>query len=67
LKPDTGVLVTIGIAEMKTLAKLANHLAKNSKKAEGVLDLIGRPTRKWRSSARPSRRYGASAPLIRSS
>jgi DNA polymerase V len=35
----TGVPVTIGIAETKTLAKLANHLAKKSEKAEGVLDL----------------------------
>lgn len=35
----TGIPVTIGIAETKTLAKVANHLAKKSKKAEGVLDL----------------------------
>lgn len=35
----TGVPVTIGIAETKTLAKLANHLAKKSEKAAGVLDL----------------------------
>jgi DNA polymerase V len=31
--------MTIGIAETKTLAKIANHLAKTSGKAEGVLDL----------------------------
>jgi DNA polymerase V len=36
----TGVPVTIGIAETKTLAKLANHLAKKSGKTAGVLDLI---------------------------
>jgi DNA polymerase V len=35
----TGVGVTVGIAETKTLAKLANHLAKKSEKAAGVLDL----------------------------
>lgn len=35
----TGVPVTIGIAETKTLAKLANRLAKKSEKAAGVLDL----------------------------
>jgi DNA polymerase V len=37
------VPVTIGIAETKTLAKLANHLAKTSKKAGGVIDLTGSP------------------------
>src|SRR4028118_88851 len=45
VRHDTGVPVTIGIAETKTLAKLANHLAKNSKKAGGVLDLIDSPYR----------------------
>jgi DNA polymerase V len=35
----TGIPMTIGIAETKTLAKIANHLAKTSEKAEGVLDL----------------------------
>ena len=43
VRHDTGVPVTIGIAETKTLAKLANHLAKNSKKAGGVLDLTDSP------------------------
>jgi DNA polymerase V len=43
VRHDTGVPVTIGIAETKTLAKLANHLAKNSKKAGGVLDLTNSP------------------------
>jgi DNA polymerase V len=43
VRRDTGVPVTIGIAETKTLAKLANHLAKNSRKAGGVLDLVGSP------------------------
>jgi DNA polymerase V len=43
VRHDTGVPVTIGIAETKTLAKLANHLAKNSQKAEGVLDLTHSP------------------------
>jgi len=43
VRHDTGVPVTIGIGETKTLAKLANHLAKNSKKADGVLDLTGSP------------------------
>ena len=35
----TGIPVSIGIANTKTLAKLANRLAKKSKKANGVLDL----------------------------
>jgi DNA polymerase V len=36
---ETGVPLSVGIAETKTLAKLANHLAKKSEKADGVLDL----------------------------
>lgn len=39
----TGIPVTVGIAETKTLAKLANHLAKRSEKCSGVLNLIGSP------------------------
>jgi DNA polymerase V len=35
----TGIPVSIGMAETKTLAKLANQLAKKSDKAQGVLDL----------------------------
>lgn len=39
----TGIPLSIGVAETKTLAKLANHLAKKSKKAKGVLDLTRSP------------------------
>lgn len=39
----TGIPVTIGIAPTKTLAKLANHLAKHSSRCKGVLDLTGSP------------------------
>jgi DNA polymerase V len=39
----TGVPVTVGIAATKTLAKVANHLAKTSAKAGGVLDLTDSP------------------------
>lgn len=35
----TGIPVSIGIAETKTLAKIASYHAKRSKKARGVLDL----------------------------
>jgi len=35
----TGLPVSVGIARTKTLAKIANHLAKKSLKANGVLDL----------------------------
>ncbi|MDQ1610304.1 MAG: polymerase [Pyrinomonadaceae bacterium] len=35
----TGIPVSVGIAETKTLAKTANHLAKKSEKAARVLDL----------------------------
>jgi len=39
----TGVPVTVGIAATKTLAMAANHLAKTSHKAAGVLDLTESP------------------------
>jgi len=39
----TGIPVTVGIAETKTLAKPANHLAKKSDRCEGVLNLAGSP------------------------
>ena len=35
----TGIPVSVGIARTKTLAKVANHIAKKSEKANGVLDL----------------------------
>ncbi|NIA19051.1 MAG: DUF4113 domain-containing protein [Xanthomonadaceae bacterium] len=35
----TGIPVSIGMAETKTLAKLATHFAKHSKKAAGIVDL----------------------------
>jgi DNA polymerase V len=36
---QTGLPVSVGIAETKTLAKLANYVAKESARAGGVLDL----------------------------
>src|SRR5215510_8959110 len=39
----TGIPVSIGFAETKTLAKLAVEIAKKSHKASGVLDLVGSP------------------------
>ena len=39
----TGVPVSVGFGETKTLAKLALELAKKSPKADGVLDLTGSP------------------------
>ena len=44
----TGLPVGIGIAETKTLAKIANRIAKTSAKTNGVLDLTGSP---WRDKA----------------
>jgi DNA polymerase V len=38
-----GIPVTVGIAETKTLAKIANRIAKKSEKAGGVLDLTRSP------------------------
>ena len=39
----TGIPVAIGIGPSKTLAKVANRLAKKSPKADGVLDLANHP------------------------
>src|SRR5262249_56554460 len=39
----TGVPVSVGFGETKTLAKLALELVKKSPKADGVLDLTGSP------------------------
>ena len=39
----TGIPVTVGIARTKTLAKVANSIAKHSEKAAGVLDLVESP------------------------
>ena len=41
VKQWTGIPVGIGIAETKTLAKVANRIAKTSKKTGGVLNLVG--------------------------
>jgi DNA polymerase V len=37
----TGIPVSVGLAPTKTLAKIANHIAKKSPGAQGVLALIG--------------------------
>ena len=39
----TGIPVSVGVGQTKTLAKLANRLAKTSAKAGGVLDLVHHP------------------------
>jgi DNA polymerase V len=39
----TGIPVSVGIGPTKTLAKLANKIAKTSGKADGVLDLVDSP------------------------
>jgi len=43
VKQWTGMPVTVGIARTKTLAKIANRIAKKSAKANGVLDLTDSP------------------------
>jgi DNA polymerase V len=40
---ETKIPVSVGLARTKTLAKLANHIAKLSPKADGVLDLYDSP------------------------
>jgi DNA polymerase V len=43
VKKWTGLPTSIGIAETKTLAKLANRIARKSQKAKGVLNLYQSP------------------------
>lgn len=45
IKRWTGIPVSIGIAHTKTLAKLANRVAKHSNEAQGVLDITASPQR----------------------
>lgn len=40
VEKNTGIPVSIGVAPTKTLAKVANHLAKKSAKAQGVVVLM---------------------------
>jgi DNA polymerase V len=39
----SGIPVSVGIAETKTLSKIANQIAKKSEKANGMLNLYGSP------------------------
>ncbi len=43
IKQWTSIPVSIGIAPTKTLAKLANHIAKSDKKHQGVFNLVNNP------------------------
>ncbi|NDD64166.1 MAG: DUF4113 domain-containing protein, partial [Acidobacteria bacterium] len=43
VRRETGLPVSVGIAATKTLAKVANHLAKKSVRADGVLNLVDSP------------------------
>lgn len=45
VKQWTGIPVSIGIAPTKTLAKVANHMAKADPSTQGVVDLTGRADR----------------------
>jgi len=45
VKRWTGIPVSVGIAETKTLAKIANHHAKQSTESSGVFDLTTWPDR----------------------
>ena len=51
----TGLPISIGIAETKTLAKIANRFAKTSAKTDGVLNLTGE---RWRDRALASTEVG---------
>ncbi len=39
----TGIPVSVGIGETKTLAKIANHLAKSDDKNKGIMNLVDHP------------------------
>jgi DNA polymerase V len=41
----TGIPVSVGIGPSKTLAKIANHLAKSKDQNEGVLDFVNHPNK----------------------
>jgi DNA polymerase V len=41
----TGIPVSIGIAPSKTLAKIANHIAKSDEQQKGIINLINHPDR----------------------
>lgn len=43
VKQNIGIPVSVGMGETKTLAKVANKIAKKYKKFEGVLDIISHP------------------------
>ncbi|HAL44771.1 MAG: hypothetical protein A2Y12_20275 [Planctomycetes bacterium GWF2_42_9] len=43
VKQWTGIPLSIGMGKTKTLAKIANYIAKRSEKAQGVLDLTDSP------------------------
>jgi DNA polymerase V len=43
----TGIPVSVGIAETKTLCKIATRIAKKSRKTDGVLDLTNSPHRDY--------------------
>ena len=45
VKQWTGIPVSVGIAETKTLAKIANHVAKRTESSDGVFDLSALPDR----------------------
>jgi DNA polymerase V len=46
VKRWTGIPVSVGIAETKTLAKIANRVAKRTPDTDGVFDLLACPDRK---------------------
>lgn len=43
VRREIGLPVSVGIAATRTLAKVANHLAKSSSRADHVLNLLGSP------------------------
>jgi len=45
VKQWTGIPVSVGVAETKTLAKLANRIAKKNKQYDGVLNIYGAANR----------------------
>ena len=63
VRRDTGIPVSIGIGPTKTLAKVANHLAKPQPETGGVLDLSRNGRRRSAGRDRDTRGVGRRAAL----
>lgn len=66
MKQWTGIPVSIGIAPTKTLAKIANHMAKADSSSGGVVDLTQRSLQDYENLARQHLKKLEGATLVSS-